>query len=71
MLLYDDSVAYREQPSKPTIIVPLKAVESVEENLNKQHLHMDNDENTAEYINQTFALRLKKDFASLWLHDKY
>ena len=53
------------------ITVPLKALESVEENLNKQHLHIENDDYTAEYKDQIFGLRLKKDFISLWLYDQY
>ena len=64
-------MSFREQPSEPMITVPLKAIECVEETLDNQHLHMDNDENTAEYIGQAFALRLKKDFVSLWLYDQY
>ena len=69
--LYDDVLAYNEDPHSPMIRIPLKALESIEDQFGTELLNMDEDENTTEYIDQKFAVRLKKDFVYLYICEQY
>ena len=67
--LYENIMAFKKNPMKPVILVPLRAIECAVENFDNKHLNLDDYKNIKgkDYISQKFALRLKKDFLSLYL----